>query len=336
MARPLRLEHPGAIWHVTSRGNERKDIYFDDRDRFAFLEILAQVVGLYDWVIHAWVLMRNHYHVLLETPRVPTLSRGVKRLNESYTRHVNARYSRVGHVLQGRFKGVLVEKESHLLELTRYIVLNPVRCGAVIHAGDWKWSNYRATAGLAPAPDWLEVDWTLAQFDERSRGAACKKYRRFVADGRGATYNPWEDLVGQIFLGDAAFCDRIQKLIDAKPRSREHPRSQRRPVMPAFDEVVARVASAFCAGSVDALKRPSRGPARKALAYLAWTEGDVAMTAIGEWLEVTPGAISKMIRSSERLELVDEAYREKLGVVRETLRRPRGSCDDSLDQVDGS
>ena len=274
--------------------------------------------------------------MLLETPRVPTLSRGVKRRNESYARHVNSRYSRVGHVFQGRFNGVIVEKESHLLELTRYIVLNPVRCGAVVHADDWKWSNYRATAGLAPAPAWLEVDWTLAQFDERSRAAACEKYRRFVADGRGATYNPWEDLVGQIYLGGAAFCERIQQLIDEKPRAREYPRDQRRPVLPAFDEVVASVATVFCAGSVEALKRPSRGPARKAFAHLAWAEGDVAMTAIGEWLDVTPGAISKLVRSSERLELVDEEYRAGLGIVREAIRRPGESCVDAPDQADRS
>ena len=274
--------------------------------------------------------------MLLETPRDPTLSRGVKRLNESYTRHVNSRYSRVGHVFQGRFKSVIVERESHLLELTRYIVLNPVRCGAVSHAGDWEWSNYRATAGLAPAPAWLEVDWTRAQFDERSRAAACEKYRLFVADGRGATYNPWEGLVGQIYLGGAAFCDRIQQLVDASPRSREHPRGQRRPVLPSFDEVVASVAMIFCAGSVEALRRPSHGPARKALAYLAWAEGDVAMTAIGAWLDVTPGAISKLIQTSERLERADDAYRTRLGVLREALRRPRGNCEEAPDQVDES
>ncbi|MFA6958394.1 MAG: hypothetical protein WC538_21215, partial [Thermoanaerobaculia bacterium] len=247
-----------------------------------------------------------------------------------------SRYSRVGQVFQGRFKGVLVEKESHLLELTRYIVLNPVRCGAVIHAGDWTWSNYQATAGLAPAPAWLEVDWTLAQFDERSRAAAHEKYRRFVADGRGATYNPWEGLVGQIYLGGAAFCDRMQQLVDAKPRSADHPRGQRRPVLPTFDEVVASVASVFCGGSIEALKRRSRWPARKALAYLGWTEGDVAMEAIGEWLDVTPGAISKLIRSSERLERADDGYREKLGVVRAALRRARGGYELSPTGVRGS
>ena len=160
MSRQLRIEFPGAIHHVTSRGNERRNIYRDDRDRIRFLEILEEVVTLRRWVLHAWVLMSNHYHLLVETPEVG-LSRGVKKLNETYAKWFNTRHRRVGHLFQGRFKNILVERESHLLELTRYIVLNPVRCGAVKYAGDWKWSNYRATAGLTSAPPWLQTDWTL-------------------------------------------------------------------------------------------------------------------------------------------------------------------------------
>ncbi|MHB0972006.1 MAG: transposase [Thermoanaerobaculia bacterium] len=158
MARPLRLEHPGAIWHVTSRGNERRAIVRSNADRHAFLEFLAEAVTLHRWILHAYVLMTNHYHLIVETP-VPTLSRGVKRLNERYAETFNLHHHRVGHLVQGRFKGILVERESHLLELIRYVVLNPVRAGMVQHAGDYAWSSYRATAGLAPAPACLEVGW---------------------------------------------------------------------------------------------------------------------------------------------------------------------------------
>lgn len=320
MARQLRLEYPGALWHVTSRGNERRDIYFDDHDRRSFLEMLADVVVLHDWILHAWVLMRNHYHLLVETPRAPTLSRGVKRLNERYAHHVNTRHLRAGHLFQGRFKGIIVEKEAHLLELIRYIVLNPVRCGAVRHAGDWAWSNYRSTAGLASAPSWLEIDWALAQFDERNRVAAHEKYRHFVADGRGAAYKPWEDLVGQLYLGGAAFCDRMQALVNTTPRSQDHPRGQRRLVTPSFDAVIASVAEAFGVGSIDGLRRARRSQARKALAHLAWREGDIAIRAVGEWLGVTPGAVSKLIRGSEQLETHDANYRGHLDRLRTHLR----------------
>ena len=128
MARPLRLDHAGAVWHLTSRGNERREIFREDEDRERFLRILAGVVKRFRWRVHAYVLMGNHYHLLVDTPE-PTLSRGMKHLNGVYTQNFNRRHRRVGHLLQGRFKAILVERESHLLELTRYVVLNPVRPG---------------------------------------------------------------------------------------------------------------------------------------------------------------------------------------------------------------
>src|SRR6266542_306538 len=160
MARPLRLEHPGAVWHVTSRGNERREIFCDDHDRPDFLRQLAGVVTEFTWRLHAYVLMGNHYHLLFETP-VPNLSQGIRQLNGIYTQRFNRRHARVGHLLQGRFKSILVEKERHLLELVRYIVLNPVRAGVTRTAAEWRWSNYRATAGLTSPPQWLDVNWTL-------------------------------------------------------------------------------------------------------------------------------------------------------------------------------
>lgn len=320
MARALRLEYEGAIWHITSRGNERRAIFRDDRDREFFIDTLAEVVALSSWRLHAWVLMRNHAHLLVETPRVPTISRGMKRLNETYAQWFNVRHRRVGHLFQGRFKGIVVERESHLLELTRYIVLNPVRCGAARFAGDWRWSNYRATAGLVTAPEWLELDWTLAQFDPRDRVAAHDAYRRFVADGRGASYNPWESLVGQIFLGGSVFCERMQELIDARPRSREHPRAQRRVVTPTFDRIIDAVVEAFDLRGSEELRRKSRGAARKAFADLAWKEGGVTLAAIGEWMGVTPGAVAKMIRVSESMEKGDAGYRGVIGGLRNRLR----------------
>ena len=125
MTRPLRLEHPGALWHVTARGNRKDDIYLDDRDMRCFLEHLAATIGMFRWCVHAWVLMTNHYHLLLETPE-PNLARGMHRLNGLYSQGFNLRHERVGHVFQGRYKAILVERESHLLELIRYVVLNPV------------------------------------------------------------------------------------------------------------------------------------------------------------------------------------------------------------------
>lgn len=216
MARPLRLDHAGAVWHVTGRGNERREIFGDDGDREWFLTILGRVVKVYRWRVHAYVLMGNHYHLLIETPEA-TLSRGMRQLNGSYTQSFNRRHDRVGHLLQGRFKAILVEKEAHLLELARYVVLNPVRARMTASAGQWRWSSYRATAGLGPAPAWLETEWSLARFGPRSE--AKRRYRAFVAQGKGSRYAPWEELVAQIYLGGEGFRKKAQAMVSAKTRS---------------------------------------------------------------------------------------------------------------------
>ena len=180
MARPLRLEFPGAVYHLTGRGNARQRIFFGDADRQLFLDTLAAVVGRYGWICHAYCLMANHYHLLVETSK-PNLSLGMRQLNGIYTQAFNRRHERVGHLFQGRFKAILVEKESYLLELCRYIVLNPIRIDGNALTGTWKWSSYRATAGLASAPEFLSTDWVLRQFG-RDLAQAKKLYREFVRE----------------------------------------------------------------------------------------------------------------------------------------------------------
>ena len=129
MSRPLRIEFAGAVYHVTSRGNGRKPIFRDDVDRRSFLEVLHKVNQRHHWICHAYCLMTNHYHLVIETPE-GNLSRGMRQLNGVYTMYFNRRHRTVGHVFQGRFKAILVERESYLLEVCRYVVLNPVRAGS--------------------------------------------------------------------------------------------------------------------------------------------------------------------------------------------------------------
>lgn len=143
MARPLRVEYPGAVYHITSRGNAQQSIFVDDGDRSALLEILAKAIDRFNWLCHAYCLMSNHFHLLVETVD-PTLARGMRHLNGIYTQATNRRHARSGHLLQGRYKAILVEKDSHLLELARYVVLNPVRAKMVRAAKDWRWSSYRS------------------------------------------------------------------------------------------------------------------------------------------------------------------------------------------------
>ena len=317
MSRQLRIDFPGAIHHVTSRGNERRIIYRDDRDRLHFLELLEEVVVMRRWILHAWVLMSNHYHLLIETPEVG-LSRGMKKLNESYARWFNTRHRRVGHLYQGRFKNILIERESHLLELVRYIVLNPVRCGAVKYAGDWTWSNYRATAGLRPAPGWLETEWTLSMFDQWDRGKAREDYRRFVADARGASYKPWESLIGQIYLGGESFCEMVQKIVASRPRSRAHPRAQLEVVRPTLEHVVELVAREF-GETADSLRQKNRRPGRKAFAELASRQCGLTQEMIANYLGVSGPAVTKMIQKSEDLTHRDRSFRVSMERIRSAL-----------------
>jgi len=163
MSRPLRVEYAGALYHVTSRGDRREDIYEGDEDRRIFLALLGDVCERYNWVSHGYCLMSNHYHLIIETPD-GNLSKGMRQLNGVYTKQFNSEHDRVGHVFQGRYTAIHVDKESYLLELSRYVVLNPVRARMVDQAGDWPWSSYRATAGKSSVQSWLNTDWILSGF----------------------------------------------------------------------------------------------------------------------------------------------------------------------------
>jgi putative transposase len=236
MARPLRIEYPGAIYHVTSRGNARQSIYQDDKDRQRFLGILDDVVKRFNWICHSYCLMSNHYHLLIETVD-GNLSAGMRQVNGIYTQYINYRHHSTGHVFQGRFKAILVDKDAYLLELCRYIVLNPVRACMVKEPGDYHWSSYRATAGQGKAVDFLSTDWVLSRFGENRRRAQ-KSYREFVKDG--ARVEVWKDLRFQCLLGDRDFCERfVAKLTDSR-EVKEIPRVQRFMARPELDQLLPR------------------------------------------------------------------------------------------------
>jgi REP element-mobilizing transposase RayT len=224
MARPLRLEFDSALYHVTSRGNAREEIFDEDGDRKAFLEILGKVVYRFNWLCHAYCLMDNHYHLVIETPEA-NLSKGMRQLNGIYTQFYNRRHRTVGHVFQGRYKAILIQKESHLLEICRYVVLNPVRAKATARVEQWKWSSYGATAGLGKRPGWLTVNWVLSQFGKRKYTAA-RHYRRFVREGISKP-SIWEGVQAQVLLGDEEFVEKLKGYVKGYEEIAEIPRSQR-------------------------------------------------------------------------------------------------------------
>jgi putative transposase len=233
MARPLRLEFADAFYHVTSRGDGREDIYLCDDDRQAWLEILGQVCERFNWVCHAYCQMTNHYHLLIETPDA-NLSKGMRQLNGVYTQRFNRSHQRVGPIFQGRFKAIVVDKDSYLLELARYVVLNPLRAGTIRQLGQWRWSSYLATCGQVARPDWLQTDFILSLFSKQ-RARAFANYRAFVHEGDGLP-SVWNRLQGQIYLGPDAFVEKMQALIEQRPARTEIPRKQRQALSRALSE----------------------------------------------------------------------------------------------------
>jgi putative transposase len=294
VSRPLRLEHAGAIWHVTSRGNEKQAVYRDDIDRQTWLRLLGRVVVHFGWRLHGYVLMNNHYHLIAETP-TPSLSRGMRQLNGIYTQTFNRRHQRVGHLFQGRFHSVLVQKESHLLELLRYVVFNPVRAGLVDAASDWRWSSYRATAGEMAAPQWLQTSWTLAQF-EGSRD----RYREFVAEGRGVPV-VWRELRGQIYLGSAPFV--LDALSEAERRTadREIPRTQREAPAVDCEQTLRCVLDAFAITPSDLTQHPRRRIRERGIvAYVLRRFARATCSDVASILEVSPWHASTLARAGEK------------------------------------
>ena len=282
MARPLRIEYPGALYHVTVRGNQKNAIYYDDTDRRAFLDVFTRVVDRCNWLCHAYCLMENHYHLVIETPE-GNLSCGMRQLNGTYTQWYNRRHQSVGHLFQGRFKSIIVEKESYLLELCRYVVLNPTRAGMTGDPRTWRWSSYGATAGLSPVPVFLTTDWLLSQFSSEKRKAQTA-YRAFVRSGIEQLESPWNHLRGRFVLGSDRFVDCIQGIIDEGRPLREVPREERLVGRPALAELFP--------GSWERTDRAERNR----LIYDAHVRYGYTLSEIGSHLDLHYSTISKTVK----------------------------------------
>ena len=256
------------------------------------------------WVLYAFCLMGNHYHLLLETPE-PNLVQGMRRLNGVYTQAFNRRHNRVGHVLQGRYKSILVDKEAYLRELCRYVVLNPVRAGMVASVEDWHWSSYPPTAGRMPCPPWLNAAAVLGWFGEGA--AARKRYERFVAQGIKQA-SPWESLKGQIYLGTDAFHAQMKKRLSGKtPRGIS--RRQLNPARPSAQAVLRAVADDYGIKPAAALTRQS-GPAFKHTVYLLRRRANLSLREVAAMAKVTIARVAQIqseiesLPNDERLERI--------------------------------
>ena len=287
MSRPLRIEFPGAVYHVTSRGDRREAIFLTDADRAGLLDIVGTALARFDASALAWCLMGNHYHFVLHT-RGPNLSLLMRQINGVYTQAFNRRHAKVGHVFQGRFKAVLVDRDAYLLEVCRYVDLNPVRARMVEEPALWPWSSYRVNAGLySPPPDWQDRDALWGHLLGRCPASAADRlqaaelYRALVAAGREVRL--WDKaLREQIYLGDEAFVQRMQTLVGPAQRADvEVPRAQR--TLPVTLAQWLR----RCATRDEAILRAHR-------------ESHLSMTDIAHELGLSVSWISRLVAAGER------------------------------------
>jgi len=281
MTRPMRIEYPNAVYHVTARGNARNDIYHSEKDREEFLSILDRVVSRYNWICHTYCLMDNHYHLLVETPD-GNLSEGMRQLNGIYTQKYNWLHHKTGHVFQGRYKAILVEKENYLLELCRYVVLNPVRAKMVTKPDEWQWSSYRYTAGVTKPPEYLTINWIISLFGKNEKEAQ-KLYRRFVKDGIDRI-SPWKELRGQILLGKEPFIDQYRDLLHSKIQVKEIPRTQRYLNRPQLSDLFA-----------GEYKKPERDKR----IHAAHIKHGYKMKEIADYLGIHYTTVSKILKNEE-------------------------------------
>jgi REP element-mobilizing transposase RayT len=290
MSRPLRIQFPGAVYHVTSRGDRREPIFVDDEDRAALLAVVAQAMERMDSQVLAYCLMGNHYHFVLHT-RQANLSALMRHINGVYTQAFNRRHGKVGHLFQGRFKAILVDREAYLLEVCRYVELNPVRAGTVKQPDAWRWSSYRAHVGQVPTPQWLDTDGLHAYLLERAvdgtadRRRAAQRYAALVASAPEVRL--WDDaLRQQIYLGDEQFVMRMQTLAARQHRPadersvREVPKAQRRHPGSLAHWLQA------CASREEAL-------------YRAHVESGLTMSALAAELGLSVSRVSRLIAAFE-------------------------------------
>jgi len=289
MARPLRIEYPGAFYHVTSRGNERREIFRDDKDRQRFLSYLETAVARYKAVIHVYCLMSNHYHLLLSTPE-GNLSQILRHINGGYTAYFNKRHNRAGHLFQGRYKAILVDADTYAGELSRYIHLNPMRASIAPKPDHYQWSSYAAYSGKAATPRWLTTDWLLQYFGTKTADAR-KTYRFFIEAAMGLSEeDPLKAATSTLILGKTDFVEEIRdKYLGGRKKGRDIP-ALKELTKVSLDEIIEETEKEF---------KDNPEIVKKAALYLSHRYSGRSLREIGERFDIGESAVSQASRRFE-------------------------------------
>jgi len=291
MARPLRIAYPDAWYHVTSRGNEQKDVFKSRKDREKFLDYLASATERYGAAIHAYCLMSNHYHLLLETPD-GNLSQIMRHINGAYTTYFNVKRKRAGHLFQGRFKAILIEADEYALELSRYIHLNPVRAGISDEPGEYPWTSFASYVGQSKVPEWLKTDFILDYFGKNVSNAG-NKYRAFVEDLLGKKHeSPLKGSIGTDVLGTPDFVRAVTEAhVGKRELARDLPALRHLAIRPSLGEIIS---------AVDTIFGSNKKMARQAGMYLCHRYSGEKLREIGALYKVSESAITEAARTFPR------------------------------------
>ncbi|MDI6890869.1 MAG: transposase [Thermodesulfovibrionales bacterium] len=310
MARPLRIEYPGAFYHITARGNERKAIFHDEKDREQFLFYLAMAQQRYSAVFHIYCLMSNHYHLLLETP-LGNLSTIMRYIDGAYTTYYNVKRQRAGHLFQGRYKAIVVDADEYAGELSRYIHLNPVRAKIVTRPEEYKWSSYRSYIGKERSPKWLTVDFILSYFGGRTT-AAQKKYRNFVDSLTGKRYeSPLKEVVASTILGGIDFIKEIkEKYLSGRGVDRN---------VPALAEL-RKTSIEEIKQAVEGVFRGDTNVTRKAALYISHRYSGRTLKEIGKHFQIGESGVTKASRRFYEILEKDKGIKKKVRYICNRLK----------------
>lgn len=320
MARPLRIEYPGALYHVVSRGNEQRPVVTDDTDRAKRLEWLRRTVQTYGWRLHAFVLMTNHEHLFVETPE-PNLSAGMQYLNGSYTSTFNRRRGRSGHLFQGRFKAHLIDGQGYFQAVSRYIHLNPVRARMVTRPQEYPWSSCAGYVRAAKALDWISYERVLLDFGPGSDSVRRCRYRQYLEDGLDeAVSSPFADAVEGLILGSEGFVDRMKGLLSQRGSDRGVPVLDRLRLRPSLEGMAEAALRQLGSRSEQwAFGHRSGSGGRAVAAYLCRCHYGYGCTEIARVLGFTH--VSSVSRSVRHVEANMSRYGEILAKLERELRK---------------
>jgi len=317
MARQLRVEFEGAFYHVTSRGNLKERIFFNDRDREKFLEILERTKERYSYLLHAYALMDNHYHLLIETPKA-NLSQIMQNINTSYTVYINRKYRRAGHLFQGRFKGIIVDKDGYLVTLSRYIHLNPVRAKIVHKPQEYKWTSYSAYIDRTLRSSLVDTADTLSYFSDKI-GKAIKRYKAFVEEDIIEGENPFKDVEVGIVLGGKELKTKILELLGQKRADEELPQIKRLRENVAIDKIISTCCMFFGRTWEELLKRGKGKSERQIVIYLSKILSGRKNVEVGKYFGIKGSAVSEVMKAVEMRMREDETYRGEIAKIKELI-----------------